>query len=452
MMLKRFAQSLLCSPAARSQVVRSMASVNTALPALSDRALSQKESVWVEFIQLALEHKPINLGQGFPDYAAPKIVTDALTNVGNNSNVLLQQYTRGYGHPRLVNALSKLYSQLVGQQINPNKEVLVTVGAYEALFCAFMGITNPGDEVIVIEPFFDCYAPMIELAGGVPVYVPLRPSVNANASAISSGDWKLDMQELESKFTNKTKAIVINTPHNPLGKVFTRDELMAIGDLCKKHNIIAIMDEVYEWITFDGNQHVRMASLPGMWERTITIGSAGKTFSVTGWKLGWAYGPEHLIKALQLIHQNTVYTCATPLQEAVAMGFEAEIPKLGSNQSYWKELSDDLKQKRDKIVQFLTSVNMKPTIPQGGYFLLADFSDLANRLDFSSVKGGTQDYRFTKWLTIEKKLQGIPPSFFYSEGHRNLIENYIRFCYFKKDETLDQAADVIRKLKQSLEK
>ncbi|UYV73910.1 CCBL2 [Cordylochernes scorpioides] len=251
----------------------------------------------VEFIQLALEHQPVNLGQGFPDMAAPAHVIQALADAATGSrSVALNQYTRGFscvdvqGHPRLIQALSKLYSQLLGRPIDPQKEVLVSVGAYEALYCAINALINPGDEVIIIEPYFDCYEPMTRLAGGVPVFIPLRLTTKVEpGQPVSSADWTLDAAELASKFTPRTKMIIVNTPHNPLGKVFSQEELEMIGDLCKKHNVVVVMDEVYEWIVYRGNKHVRMASLPGMWDRTLTVGSAGKTFSVTGWKVTFFY-------------------------------------------------------------------------------------------------------------------------------------------------------------------
>jgi kynurenine--oxoglutarate transaminase/cysteine-S-conjugate beta-lyase/glutamine--phenylpyruvate transaminase len=343
-----------------------------------------------------------------------------------------------------------MFSPLVGHQIDPNKEIVVTVGAYESLFCAILGHVNPGDEVIIIEPFYDCYVPMTKIAGGTPVYVPLRNKATQGDSVSSSEDWVLDEAELASKFNNKTKAIIINTPNNPLGKVYKRSELEMIAELAKKYDTLVIMDEVYEWLTFKGYEHVRMASLPGMWDRTITIGSAGKTFSVTGWKLGWTYGPQQLIRNLQTIHQNTVYCCATPAQEAVARGFELEMKRLTSPECYFRSLPAMLESKRDKMAAFLKEVGMNPIIPEGGYFMMADYTPLASKVNFDDGSAESKDYKFVKWLTREKKLAGIPPTAFYSEEHKHLGENYIRFCFIKEDSTLEKAEVIIKEMKKSL--
>ncbi|CAG2160485.1 unnamed protein product [Oppiella nova] len=417
----------------------------------ADRLSTIQTNVWVEFIQLAGQYRPVNLGQGFPDFAAPEHLSRALAEaVVDRDRPLINQYTRDAGHPRLVRALSQLYSGLTGLSIDPDTDILVTSGAYQALYCAFMAYVNPGDEVLIIEPFFDCYEPMTLLAGGTPVFVPLRPKPGAPGAPMSSADWRLDPEELEAAFSAKTKFIIVNTPNNPLGKIYTRDELELIARLCKKYDCLAVMDEVYEWMVYTGSTHTRMCSLPDMWDRTITIGSGGKTFSVTGWKLGWAYGPQHLLDPLYLIHQSNVSSCPTPIQEALAVGFERELQRMGTPDSYWAQLSQSLESKRNRISKFLTEADMSPTLPEGGYFIIADFSRLADRIDLSGEKDATKDYRFAKWLTKNAGLQGIPTGAFYSSAHKHLAENYIRFCFIKKDETLDKAEQIITGLNNRL--
>ncbi|CAH1187141.1 unnamed protein product [Phyllotreta striolata] len=416
---------------------------------LPSRYKGTKESVWTEYIQMALDYKPLNLGQGFPDYPPPKYIMDALAKASNQSDYMLHQYTRGFGHPRLVAAIAKLYSKLIGREINAKTEVITTIGAYEALFSTIMGHTEVGDEVIIIEPFYDCYEPMVRYAGGIPKFVPLRLK-EVSGRLPTSADWVLDKDELESAFNEKTKSIIINTPNNPLGKVFTEAELTHIANLCKKWNALCISDEVYEWIVYKPNKHIRIATLPGMWERTITIGSAGKTFNVTGWKMGWAYCPANLMKNLQMIHQNTVYTGVTPIQEATAIGFEIEVERLDSDECFFNQLPKELESKRDYMANMLVNAGMKPTIPEGGYFMLADWTPLESKIDLSGEKDMQKDYKFTKWMTKSIGLQGIPPSAFYGESHKNLGENFVRYCFIKKDENLQKANDILLKWKSSL--
>ncbi|KAJ8681295.1 hypothetical protein QAD02_017082 [Eretmocerus hayati] len=441
------ARNILTKTAVRAQSINnSLGSVYTMSTGnkfdLPERFVGNDKSVWVEYIALAAKYKPaVNLGQGFPDFYAPQTVREALANSTLNENPLLNQYTRGFGHPRLVNAIAKVYSKMIGRDLDANSEVLVTAGAYEALYASLQGHTSPGDEWIIIEPFFDCYEPMIRMAGGIPKFIALKPT--KTSGKISSSDWVFDRKEMESLFSKKTKGIIINTPHNPVGKVFSLDELTFIADLAKKWNTLVVSDEVYEWMVYKPYKHIRIATLPDMYQRTITIGSAGKTFSVTGWKIGWAYGPANLLKNLQVVHQNSVYTCSTPIQEAVAIGFEEEYKKLGQPDCYFTSLAEELLPKRDFMAKFLSEVGMSPTVPEGGYFMVANWSALANKVKLDEETDTYRDYKFTKWMTKNVGVQGIPPSAFYSEEHKHLGEDNVRFCFIKKDENLKKTEDIL---------
>src|SRR5436190_2060477 len=262
-------------------------------------------SIFAAMSRLAVEHKAVNLSQGFPDFPAPDWLKEAAEDaIARNVN----QYAIDHGSARLRHAVAGKAERRLGIRFDENLEVTVTSGATEAIFDVLQALVNPGDQVIVFEPYYDSYVPSIEIAGGVPRFAQLRPP-----------DWSFDRDHLASLFNNRTKAIIINTPHNPTGKVYTRDELEFIADLCKKHDSIAITDEVYEFLVYDDNEHISIATLPGMRERTVTINSAAKTFSVTGWKIGYTLAPPDLTEALRRYHQFVTFSSAAPCQEAIAI-------------------------------------------------------------------------------------------------------------------------------------
>ncbi|MCA1668030.1 MAG: aminotransferase class I/II-fold pyridoxal phosphate-dependent enzyme, partial [Thermomicrobia bacterium] len=312
-------------------------------------------SIFTEMTRLAIKHQAVNLGQGFPDFAGPEFVKEAaVAAIFADHN----QYAPSHGVPRLRTAIAATWGAAYGREIDPDSEVTVTTGATEGMHAALLALVDPGDEVILFEPFYDAYVGDIVYTGGVPRYVTLHPP-----------DWSFDPDALAAVFTDKTKVIILNTPHNPTGKVFTRGELAQIAALCQQHDVIAITDEVYDHILFDDAVHLPLSTLPGMWERTLTLNSTGKTFSMTGWKIGYAIGPAHLNAALRTVHQFSVFATATPFQEAMATAFqEAEA------RGYYAQLKRDYTARRDTMHAMLEGAGL-PTLKAGGtFFLLADVS------------------------------------------------------------------------------
>lgn len=411
-------------------------------------------SLWVEFITLANECKAVNLGQGFTDDTMPLFLSKHLTDVASSpEKTEWHQYTRGYGHPRLVNILAKMYSRILNSEINPQTDVLITVGAYLSLYYAFLGWLNPGDEVIIFEPAYDSYLTQIQMAGGIAVPIVLELDSDAKTSA----GYKVDFDKLRSKITQKTKMIVLNNPNNPTGKLFTRHELEQLAKIVEENDLLVVADEVYEWMVYPGHEMIRFATIQGMYNRTITIGSAGKAFSATGWKLGWSIAPKWLLEPLKRVHENCIFAASAPTQEALARAFEDEFDLMEKNnlsESYLiSTLPKELVQKRDLIAKYLNSAGFRTISPDAGYFMIADFGHLDGPFRKEGnpyMKDGEGlDYGFVRWLCKEKRLASIPPSAFYSPENRNGHDNFIRLCFFKKEETLENAITILKNLNLS---
>lgn len=456
MLASRFSSQVLNELAKKSALLPNSIKTISSIRMVSDNAASKHyefnkriapvgdKNIWVEYTGLAREYNAVNLGQGFPDYQSATYLNAKVKETLEESNDMIYQYTRSPGHLPLVNAIGKTYTKLMGREIDPINEILVTVGAYGSLFNAMSSFLEKGDEVIIIEPFYDCYAPIATIAEGNCKFVTLKPTENRPKDRpMSSGDFGWDVKELEAAFTPKTKAIVINNPNNPLGKVYTREELEKIAELCIKHNVICLADEVYEHLAID-REHLRIATFPGMWERTVTFGSAGKTFSTTGSKIGWTLGPKELIRLCVSQHNNSIYVCPTFMQDVIARCFELELTRLDSPECYFNSIKEELKPKRDALAKLLIEAGLDPIVPEGGYFMMADISKIA--ADFSSDDKEMKDSKFVKYLIREKNLATIPSSAFYSDGSKKAGENFIRFCFFKNETTLENCANILKKL------
>lgn len=359
--------------------------------------------------QMARDHGAINLGQGFPDDEGPedirRVAADALMTGPN-------QYPSMWGLPELRQALARHQKRFYGLELDWQTEILVTSGATEALADCMLALIEPGDEVVLIEPLYDCYEPMIRRVGGIPKFVRLE-----------APDWSLNESDLAAAFSEKTKAIVLNNPMNPAAKVFSDEELALLARYVVAYDAYAICDEVYEHITFDGRKHRPFMTLPGMKERAVRVGSAGKTFSLTGWKIGYISGPAHLMAPISKAHQFTTFTTAPNLQKAVAYGLDLD-------DAYFAGLASDLQHKRDHLTRALSQIGLTCAPSAGTYFLIADASPLQRF-------GGT-DVEICMALTREAGVTAVPVSPFYANPKEGAP--FIRFCFSKADHVLDEAA------------
>jgi aspartate/methionine/tyrosine aminotransferase len=389
-------------------------------PIGSDRIAGFGTSIFTEITALAVKHEAVNLGQGFPDFAAPDFVKQAAArHIRDDRN----QYAASPGVPRLRAALADDWRRLYpdARAIDPAAEITVGSGATEMLHDAVMATVNPGDEVILFEPAYDAYAPDVAMAGGVVRTVPLLPP-----------DWRFDPDRLAAAFGPRTRALILNTPHNPTGKVFTPAELETIAALCRRHDALVISDEVYCEILFDGAAHVPIATLPDMFARTITIGSMGKTFSVTGWKVGWAIAPAPLSAAVRAVHQFVTFTNSAPFQEALA-----DVLPVAAGNSYYAQLRADYTHRRDLLAGVLRGAGLEPLPIGGAYFLLTDIGGM----------GFANDGDFCRQLVTEIGVAAIPTSVFYARPEA--APPVARFCFAKRDETILAAAPRLARLRRA---
>ncbi|MEE2998374.1 MAG: aminotransferase [Pseudomonadota bacterium] len=372
-------------------------------------------TIFTVMSSLAFKHEAINLGQGFPDTDGPsELITEAMQATKTYSN----QYPPMMGIPELRQAAAEHSKIFYDIDLDWESQTIITSGATEAIASCLFGIIEPGDEVVLIEPLYDCYLPLIRRAGAIPKLVRIAPP-----------KWELPYDDLEAVFSEKTKLILLNTPTNPAAKVYTVDELKFIARLVKKYDSYAVCDEVYEHIVYDGRQHVPLITLSGMADRCIRISSAGKTFSMTGWKVGYSVGAAKLIDAASKAHQFLTFATPPNLQKAVAFGLKKDL-------SYFAELRIDMEAKRDRLSKGLTSIGFEVMESQGTYFLAVDFRPLGVNLD---------DVEFCKELTVNAGVAAVPFSAFYKAGLDNGVNHFLRFCYCKEDHVIDEALERLRK-------
>jgi aspartate/methionine/tyrosine aminotransferase len=381
---------------------------------ISVKARRFSESVIREMTRLSRIHDAINLAQGCPDFPAPAEVKEAARRAIAED---LNQYTITWGSHALRAAISEKYARHYGMEADPSREITVTCGSTEAMIASILAVLDPGDELVVFEPYYENYGPDAILAGAVPRFVPLRPP-----------DFGFDPDELAAAFNERTRGIVLNSPNNPTGKVFSREELEAVADLCRKWDVVAFSDEIYEHIVYDGAEHVPIATLPGMADRTVTISALSKTYSVTGWRVGWAVASPTLTAGIRKVHDFLTVGAPAPLQEA---GTAA----LALPDDYYRDLAEAYRARRDLMIEGLLTVGFECARPRGAYYVLADAKGL----------GVSDDAAFARRLVEEVGVACVPGSSFYSEPERG--RSIVRFSFCKKEETLREA---IRRLEAGL--
>lgn len=383
---------------------------------LSEKAGQFTESVIREMTRLALAYNAVNLSQGFPDFGAPEEIKAAARDAITRD---INQYAITWGSKSLRHAIAEKFQHTQGLTIDPEREITVCCGSTEAMMATMMAIINPGDEVVVFEPFYENYGPDAILSGASPRFVRLR-----------APDWSFDTEELARAFSNKTKAIILNTPNNPTGKVFSRAEMETIRDLCVRHNSFLITDEIYEHMLYDGAKHISAATIEGLRERTITINALSKTYSVTGWRVGWAIAPPEVTSAIRKVHDFLTVGAAAPLQEAGAVA-------LRFPDSYYEQLASDYLQRRDRLLGILGDAGFKCFTPRGAYYIMTDISAL----------GLANDVDCARYLVKEIGVAAVPGSSFYhnpADGAQQL-----RFTFCKKESTLAEASHRLSKLQSA---
>jgi aspartate/methionine/tyrosine aminotransferase len=395
---------------------------------LSAKAEKFTESVIREMTRLALKHNAVNLSQGFPDFAAPEVIKEAARQAISDD---INQYAITWGAKALRDAIVEKFERTQGIRVDPEREITICCGSTEAMMSAMMAIINPGDEIVVFEPYYENYGPDAILSGATPRFVKMKPPANENDV------WSYDPDELTAAFGPKTKAIILNTPNNPTGKVFTRAELEFIRDLCVRWNAYCVTDEIYEHILYDATEHITMARIDGMRERTIVINGMSKTYSVTGWRVGWAIAPAETTAAIRKVHDFLTVGAAAPLQQAGAIA-------LKQPQAYYDKLATTYAEKRARLLKILTASGFKVYKPRGAYYIMTDISAFPDP-DPKRFPAATRDVRFAKYLVEEIGVASVPGSSFYYDSNDGATQ--VRFTFCKKEETLAAAESRLAKLR-----